>query len=502
MLRFFEVDATPVLVSTSFRQGIKSIIPTPLPFDHVIVQVVINGKTNYVDPTRTLQRGLLDRRFTDLYGVGLPLDPNASGLVAVSTASAALPQTIVDENFDVANNGATALMVTNTYKGRDADYTRQGLASISRELLGKNLLADYHKYYPDIMAAKAPEIYDDVELNRIQIIGHYFIPNIWRPAAQTNFISCEFAAPGIMSRLIVPEKKDRKWPLAVLCPEDFTHRIQIKTHEPWRVIPVEKKIQNKAFLFYDRMSCTNDQITVVSQLLTFNYGVEVADIPEYQAAVDQISHSLGLVITKPIPGTGQDGSPNWSIWMGAVFYTVILLIAATVVYRYRPNPPPIISPPLDPNLTGLGGWLILLGFGLVVGLLVNVGALVRMSHAYSIQNWRAYTDPTNAGYNALTVPLLLFELFNRLTLLIFGILLVVLFFQKRRIFPILLIIYLSIQFITVTLDQGLARSIKAKGVVTNSHATAIQPVGQSLVPLIIWSLYLTRSKRVKLTFQN
>jgi hypothetical protein len=502
ILRFFDVDAVPVLVSTSFRQGIKGFIPTPLPFDHVIVQVVLDGKTHYVDTTRSFQRGLLDRRFVELYGEGLPLEENSPGLINVSTASAGLPQSIIDENFDVSTNGATELTVTNTYKGRDADFTRQGLASESQDSLDKNLLTYYEKYYADVVTTKASEIHDDTDLNKIQIIGHYFIPNVWKPAAQTNFITCEFASPGILSRLFIPAKKDRKWPLAVLCPEDFTHRIQIETHEPWRIIPVEKKIQTKAFLYYDKMACTNNQITIVSQLLTFNYGIAVSDMPEYLAAVDQIPHYLGLSITKPIPGTGQDDSPNWSIWMGAFFYSVILLIAATMIYRYKPKSHPEIPLQFDPKLKGLGGWLILLGIGLIIGILAHIGVLIKTSHAYSVQNWRAYTDPANAAYNALTAPLLLFELFTQLTFLFFGILLVMLFFQKRRIFPILLIIYLSFQFIAVTLDQGLAQTLKVKGVITNTHATPIPPVGQTLAPLIIWSLYLTRSKRVKLTFQN
>jgi hypothetical protein len=444
----------------------------------------------------------LDRRFVELYGEGLPLEENSPGLINVSTASAGLPQSIIDENFDVSTNGATELTVTNTYKGRDADFTRQGLASESQDSLDKNLLTYYEKYYADVVTTKASEIHDDTDLNKIQIIGHYFIPNVWKPAAQTNFITCEFASPGILSRLFIPAKKDRKWPLAVLCPEDFTHRIQIETHEPWRIIPVEKKIQTKAFLYYDKMACTNNQITIVSQLLTFNYGIAVSDMPEYLAAVDQIPHYLGLSITKPIPGTGQDDSPNWSIWMGAFFYSVILLIAATMIYRYKPKSHPEIPLQFDPKLKGLGGWLILLGIGLIIGILAHIGVLIKTSHAYSVQNWRAYTDPANAAYNALTAPLLLFELFTQLTFLFFGILLVMLFFQKRRIFPILLIIYLSFQFIAVTLDQGLAQTLKVKGVITNTHATPIPPVGQTLAPLIIWSLYLTRSKRVKLTFQN
>jgi hypothetical protein len=188
--------------------------------------------------------------------------------------------------------------------------------------------------------------------------------------------------------------------------------------------------------------------------------------------------------------------------MGAVFYSVILLMAAIMVYRYKPKSPPAIPLQFDPKLKGLGGWLILLGIGLIVGILAHIGVLIKSSHAYSIQNWRAYTDPANTAYNALTAPLLLFELFTELTFLFFGILLVVLFFQKRRVFPILLIIYLLFQFIAVTVDQGLAQTIRVKGVITNTHAAPIPPVGKTLVPLIVWTLYLTRSKRVKLTFQN
>jgi Domain of Unknown Function with PDB structure (DUF3857)/Protein of unknown function (DUF2569)/Transglutaminase-like superfamily len=502
ILRFFDVDAVPVLVSTSFRQGIKGFIPTPLPFDHVIVQVVLDGETNYVDTTRPSQRGLLDRRFIDFYGEGLPLDENSTGLIRIPATNAGLPKSIEDENFDVSTNGATELTVTSTFEGRDADFTRQELAAVSRDTLEKNLLAYHKKYYADIVATKAPEIHDDEELNRIQMVGHYFIPNIWKPAAQTNFITCEFASPGIMSRLFAPLKMERKWPLAVSYPENFTHRIQIETHEPWRIIPVEKKIQTKAFLFYSKTACTNNRVTIIGQLLTFNNEIAAVDIPEYLSDIDQIPHYLGFAVTKPVPGVGQDSSPNWSIWMGAVSYSVILLFVAAMIYRYKPKSPPEISLPFDPKLNGLGGWLILLGIGLIVGILVHVGILIKNGHVYSVQNWRAYTDPANATYNALTAPLLLFELFTQLTFLFFGILLVVLFFQKRRIFPVLLIIFLSFQFIAITLDQGLAQTLKVKGVITNTHATPIPPVGQALTPLIIWSLYLTRSKRVKLTFQN
>ena len=157
ILRFFHIRATPVLVSTGFRQAIKGFIPTPLPFDHVIVQVIIAGKTNYVDATRPLQRGLLDRRFVDLFGEGLPLDKNATGLIPISATTAGLPSTIEDEHFDVSTNGGTELTVTHTFEGRDADFTRQQVAAVSRDFLENDLLAYRKNYYPDLVATKPPK---------------------------------------------------------------------------------------------------------------------------------------------------------------------------------------------------------------------------------------------------------------------------------------------------------------------------------------------------------
>src|SRR5439155_3389040 len=69
MLRFFDgVDAFPVLVSTRFRGAAKTFIATPLIFDHAIVRVIVNGNTNFVDVTRSFQRGPLDRRFVEFFG--------------------------------------------------------------------------------------------------------------------------------------------------------------------------------------------------------------------------------------------------------------------------------------------------------------------------------------------------------------------------------------------------------------------------------------------------
>jgi hypothetical protein len=502
ILGFFDnVDATPILVSTTFAKGIELFDPTPLVFDHVIVQIAINGKTYYVDPTRSYQRGPLDRRYINRFWTGVPLEENSPGLIKIPPTDNGAPKTVLAENFDLSTNGFATLTVTHTYDGRDADLMRREMATVSRDSLDESLLEYYRKYYPAVTAPESPEYADNEELDEIQITAHYFIPKIWRPATQTNYIACDFASPGIMSRLFVPEKRERAMPLAVLFPENFIHRIDIEPHERWKIVPTDEKIQTKYLLFHSKTYLTNSQVRVVNQLSTLDDRVEPADLPEYFDAVDRIPGLLGLSMTKPISSGGTDDTPNWSILTAAIFFTVILFIAAIAIYRHRPQSVTDGSAPPEPGLQGLGGWLILLGFGLICSLVVRLGLLMQTSAAYSLHNWRALTDSTSGTYDAAIAPLLLYELFTQLTMLVFVVLLIVLFFQKRKIFPVLCIVYLALQLGITIVDHELA-----KGHIVSSTAVAHKPFAETFtrlaIPLCAWGLYFRRSKRVKATFQN
>ncbi|HEV2454432.1 MAG TPA: DUF2569 domain-containing protein, partial [Verrucomicrobiae bacterium] len=286
---------------------------------------------------------------------------------------------------------------------------------------------------------------------------------------------------------------------SILCPSIRSNL------RPWRFVPTEKKIQVKSFLYYSKTYCTNGQIRLNNQLVTSSAAVVPADVQEYLAAVAQIPHCLGLTLTKPVQGTlvsarMESGSPNWSIWMAAIFYTIILLIAATGIYRFKPKIAPPALPPPDPQLNGLGGWLILLALGLIVTFLAHIVVLIRTCSLFSLENWRVYTDPTSATYNGMADIVLLCELLTQLTLMVFGILLLILFFQKRRIFPKLFIIFILVHFFAVILDRELVKSLNSPAL--DTHIPPVQSIARLLIPLIAWGLYLSRSKRVKSTFQQ
>lgn len=501
ILRFFEgVDASPVLVSTRFKRLTQSFMATPLIFDHAIVRVSFQGKTNYLDVTRSHQRGRLDRRFVDFYGAGLLLDERSPGLVQIPPTNSGLPKTRIEEEFEIATNGVTTLVVTSTFEGRDADLIRQGRATTGLESIDKTTLADYNRFYPGVASFSPTETQEDEPSGVIRVIRRYFIPNIWRRSAQTNLITCEFVTRGMLERLFVPTKKERKLPLAIPFPENCIHTLRIKAREPWLVPPREKKIQTKGFLFHNRVTHTNNDIEVTCQMVTLNPAILAADMPEYWAALDEIPRFLGLIITKPVSGIGRNDSPNWPLWIAEICYCIVLLTAAGLTYRHQAGPAPELGPPPNPELQGLRGWLAVLGLMLVIAPFARLYPLVKSHAVFSSWNWRLITDPATNGYDPLLAPILLFEHFSQLTLLIFCILLLALFFQKRRIFPTLLIVYLSLQFAIAALDQGLVRSRNLQPPTSSPRRQPPSVVGQTLVPLVVWALYVRRSRRVKATF--
>jgi hypothetical protein len=95
-------------------------------------------------------------------------------------------------------------------------------------------------------------------------------------------------------------------------------------------------------------------------------------------------------------------------------------------------------------------------------------------------------------------PLLLTEYFGNLLFLGLTLLLIVFFFQRRAVFPQLMIICLAGEQVFLVIDQLMGFAIPA--VVAQAKLSASQEVVKGLVAIGIWIPYLCVSQRVKRTF--
>ncbi len=153
------------------------------------------------------------------------------------------------------------------------------------------------------------------------------------------------------------------------------------------------------------------------------------------------------------------------------------------------------------NLEGLGGWLILVGLGVVlspVRIIVQVFPI--FSTVFSDGTWEALTVPGSAVYNPLWAPILLGELAVNVGSVVVWVFIAFLFFSKKSAFP-----KWFIGMILFTLCFIVVDAISLKSVLPNEpvfDADTLREVTRTAIATLIWVPYMLVSKRVKATFVN
>ena len=108
--------------------------------------------------------------------------------------------------------------------------------------------------------------------------------------------------------------------------------------------------------------------------------------------------------------------------------------------------------------------------------------------------------PQSASYHPLYAPLLIFEMLGNVVMTGLNVVVLLLFFTKRRAFPNLFIVYVLCHAAVVILDDvgcALIPLLQSNAEAKN-HREAIRAIFYA----VIWSLYMVKSRRVKATFIN
>lgn len=162
-------------------------------------------------------------------------------------------------------------------------------------------------------------------------------------------------------------------------------------------------------------------------------------------------------------------------------------------------PGPIVTEGKQRGPSGLGGWLILVGIGIVLSP-IRLGIMVLQVFVpmFTDGTWEALTTPGSGHYLELFGPLLIFELVVNLGFLVAYSVLAILFFRKSRFFP-RTYIALAICNLSFILLDAWASSFVLLGEPMFDLDTA-RELSRSLVAIAIWVPYMLISKRVKNTF--
>jgi hypothetical protein len=503
MLRALGLDARPALVSTAYRDHVRGFLPTSGTFDHAIVRVEAGGKSFWVDPTALYQRGSLEA-IAPAFGAALVVGPTVDSLTAIPHTLTADPVTEVSVRLDLAAVDEPASMrVETTYSGTDADQVRARLRSRSVSELAKQYADYYAKSYPGITVKAQPTIDDNETKNVVRTVEQYIIPAFWQQSK--NRLGYLGTLDPLELADVVPSvtSANRSMPLWIGYPVHYRYSIAAYLDAGWG-IPAEADTVTTPGIRFIRSQAVEGKAFV----LRYDYQ-SLADYvppslaPGHLEKVSRIRDHLAFNITPPAGRASAGGRSG----LGEVNLSVLLLAGLTLALatfgavRLRRSSPPrwfrnVAEP--DDKLAGLGGWLILVGLNVCIRPVLLARTIVSSASYYSATFWANHTVPGGINYDPLWAPTLLYELVANLALLVFGSWLVLEFFQRRRRFPSLFIL-LTAASLAVDLADGLIAhgipAVQAKGIDWVAR-------GRELLFLLVWSLYMVKSRRVRSTFVN
>lgn len=243
ILAQMNISAQPALVSSKGGPILQQAPPSASAFDHVIVRAEVAGRTYWLDPTRTQERGALDQAAVSDFGFALPVAAGTRELVPVIPSVESAGRWRISEAYAPSADGKSVrLQVTTEASGTAAEQLRERFASNTRERIQK----DYSDYYSRQLAGLASveplRMEDDAAANRITMHEGYVFNGALVPDADLMTLSTY--AEGIGGFLQMPSTMSRHGPLAIEHPIDVEQRI-VLTLPPkweWRGEPMQKAI--------------------------------------------------------------------------------------------------------------------------------------------------------------------------------------------------------------------------------------------------------------------
>ena len=147
----------------------------------------------------------------------------------------------------------------------------------------------------------------------------------------------------------------------------------------------------------------------------------------------------------------------------------------------------------------IGGWLILIGFGIIVGPIKMLFSVFPIYWGlFTDGTWEAISIQSSEAYSPLLMSIILTELITNSVILIISIYIIYLFLSKLSSFPKWYagLALFSVSFII--LDANLITLIDPSSEVFSNDV--VKELARSLFALLIFAPYLFISKRAKETF--
>ena len=312
LLRELGIAARPVLLSADAPRVAAKLLATPTWFNHVIVQITLDGRDYYVDPTRTSQPeplGSLPTAFP--HAAALVVDSGSRDLITLPARADVGPRYEHVENIVVADfSGAATLETRDIYRGSYADAMRQHFPSLSVAEQKKSQLASYEKNYPGVTMNGAPQYQDYSADNRIEIVSRYLLPKA--VSHKEHRYAIDFDSQVIAGTIGIPDKLVRNFPFE-LASGKFHGRYRlhirwpdsVRAHDP----EASQTLDNPYYHLQEEFTFRGNQVDYLMDYQLKQDVIPAADLPTLQEEAKKltpfISGELHFDDTYAVPASLQ-----------------------------------------------------------------------------------------------------------------------------------------------------------------------------------------------------
>lgn len=331
ILNAMGIEAAPALVNTGERASLDSWQATPFAFDHVIVQTKINGKTYWLDPTISYQRGDLNGYYDPPFERALVLHAGTTGLEKIPTPASGAGSIDVLEVYSGASSASPiSLIVTKTYRGMEADSMRYSLSSSSLADLSKSHLNFYADTTPSITASGLPVVDDDQQTNTLVIKERYSISELWKDNRHG------FVAERIYAELRKPHVSQRSAPLEVHYPLSLNHTILINLGGGYDFPVYSDVLSDDALRFEYSYSKNGNQLSMFFSLKTFTDSVATAALQKHLQILDEAQGVVGFELNRSRSGVVMaNREPPSRILITVTWVVILIPVALFIVWLVR-----------------------------------------------------------------------------------------------------------------------------------------------------------------------
>jgi Protein of unknown function (DUF2569) len=221
---------------------------------------------------------------------------------------------------------------------------------------------------------------------------------------------------------------------------------------------------------------------------------------EWTQQMAKVRASLGYRLTQNIRLAAEmkRGGIVWPALGGALAGLLGGLALGVWLYR-RACPPPLAIRPVRADLAGIGGWLLLPAFAILIRPFALFNALKpTLALIDDRPSWIASTDPESVGLIAGFAPVALAEIAVGVCFIAWSLVLIPQFFTRKRSFPPSVILYLASFAGWAVVHMVWMRQLAFPN--PASLESDLVALGQLGFAAAIWIPYFRLSERVRATF--